>query len=83
MSHLQTTNDMLSSEIKMIRLRISDYYRDPSLEAILYKIWKLVIDVQYEAILLQGCSHYGHIPMATIVYERIIPLFEKALGIYF
>ena len=47
---------MLSSEIKMIRLRISDYYRDPVLEPIFYKIWKLMIEVQFEKILLQGVS---------------------------
>lgn len=75
--------DMLSSEIKMIRLRISDYYRDPVMEPIFYKLWSLMLEVQYERSLLKAVSHYGHIPLAREVYERIVPVFEKALGIYF
>lgn len=67
----------------MIRLKISDYYRDPLIESMLFKLWKLMIDVQYEPILLKGVAHLGHIPLATIVYERIIPVFEKALGVYY
>lgn len=40
--------ELLSTEIKMIRLRISDYYRDPILEPIFYKLWTLMIEVQFE-----------------------------------
>ena len=43
-----STGDMLSSEIKKIRLRISDYYRSVILEPILFKLWKLMIDVQFD-----------------------------------
>ena len=39
----QQTADMLSSEIKKIRLRISDYYRSAVIEPILFKLWKLMI----------------------------------------
>ena len=39
----QQTADMLSSEIKKIRLRISDYYRSAIIEPILFKLWKLMI----------------------------------------
>lgn len=67
----------------MIRLRISDYFREPIFEPIFYKIWKLVLEVQYERTLLKAVSHIGHIPLAIEVYERIIPLFCKALGFYF
>ena len=74
---------MLSTEIKMIRLRISDYYRDPLMEPIFYKIWKLMIEVQYEKTLLKAVSQLGHIPLATSVYERLIPVFETALGVYY
>ena len=42
---LQSPADMLSSEVKMIRLRVSDLYRDPCLEPIFYKVWKLMIEV--------------------------------------
>lgn len=76
-------NDVLSSEIKMIRLRISDYYRDPTLEPLLYKFWKLMVEVQYERVLLKAVSHLGHIPLAVEVYERIIPVYERALGVYY
>jgi len=74
---------MLSSEIKKIRLRISDFYRSPVIEPILYKIWKLMVEVQFEKLLLKGVSHLSHIPLAIEVYERIMPLFEIALGIYY
>ena len=39
--------------------------------------------MQYERILLKAVSHLGHIPLATEVYERLIPVFEVALGIYY
>ena len=67
----------------MIRLRISDYYREATIEPLLYKIWKLMIEVQYERLLLKAVSHLGHIPLAIEVYERIMPIFEKSLGIYY
>ena len=41
----QSAADMLSSEIKKIRLRISDYYRSNVIEPILFKIWKLMVEV--------------------------------------
>lgn len=59
----------------MIRLRISDYYRDPVLEPIFFKIWKLLVEVQYERVLLKGVSHLSHIPLALDVYERLTPVF--------
>ena len=41
----QSTADMLSSEIKKIRLRISDYYRSNVIEPIMLKLWKLLLEV--------------------------------------
>ena len=67
----------------MIRLRISDYYRDPILEPIFYKTWKLLVGVQYEPLLLKGVSHLGHIPLAIDIYERLISVFQLALGVYY
>ena len=64
----QQTADMLSSEIKKIRLRISDYYRSAVIEPILFKLWKLMIQVQYSKTLLKAVSHLSHIPIATEVY---------------
>lgn len=78
-----STGDMLSSEIKKIRLRISDYYRSVILEPILFKLWKLMIDVQFDQILLQAVSHVSHIPLAVEVYEVIMPIYEVALGVYY
>jgi hypothetical protein len=42
-----------------------------------------MIEVQFEKILLQSVSHLGHIPLAIEVYERLMPVIEKALGIYY
>jgi len=41
----QSTADMLSSEIKKIRLRISDYYRSVVIEPVLLKMWKLMVSI--------------------------------------
>ena len=60
---------MLSSEVKKIRLRISDYYRSNVIEPILLKIWKLMLEVQYERTLLKAVSNVSHIPLATEIYE--------------
>ena len=79
----QSTADMLSSEIKKIRLRISDYYRSPILEPILFKLWKLNIFTQYEPKLLSLIQNFTNIPLAIDIYERLIPLYEKALGVYY
>jgi len=78
-----STGDMLSSEIKKIRLRISDYYRSVILEPILFKLWKLMIDVQFDKTLLQAVSHVSHIPLAVEIYEVIMPVYEVALGVYY
>jgi hypothetical protein len=80
---LISNNDLISSEVKMIRLRISDYFKEPVLESIIYKLWRLMLEVQYEKTLLKAVSHLGHIPIAIEVYDRIIPLFCKAFGIYY
>jgi hypothetical protein len=74
---------MLSSEIKKIRLRISDYYRSAVIEPILFKLWKLMIEIQYSKTLLKAVSHLSHIPMATEVYQKIMPIYEIALGVYY
>lgn len=79
----QQTADMLSSEIKKIRLRISDYYRSAVIEPILFKLWKLMIQVQYSKTLLKAVSHLSHIPIATEVYQKIMPIYEIALGVYY
>ena len=79
----QSTADMLSSEIKKIRLRISDYYRSVVIEPILLKMWKLMISIQYETSLLKAIQSISHIPLATDVYERLMQIFEVALGVYF
>jgi len=78
-----STGDMLSSEIKKIRLRISDYYRSVILEPILFKLWKLMIDVQFDKTLLQAVSHVSHIQIAVEIYEVIMPVYEVALGVYY
>lgn len=54
----QLSNDgedgpLLSKEMKKLRLRISDYNQSPVLEAIGLKIWKLMLLVQYEEVLLE------------------------------
>lgn len=75
--------DMLAQEIKKIRLRISDYYRSSVLEPIFFKLWKLMVNVQYEKALMEAVSHASHIPLAIEVYEAIMPIYEVALGVYF
>jgi hypothetical protein len=74
---------LLSSEIKKIRLRVSDYYRNSILEPIFFKLWKLMLIVQYERTLLKAVSHLTLVPLAIEVYEEIMPLFEIALGVYY
>jgi hypothetical protein len=74
---------MLSSEIKKIRLRISDYYRSSVIEPILLKIWKLMIEIQFEKTLLKAVSNLSHIPLATEIYQRLMNIYETALGIYY
>jgi hypothetical protein len=79
----QSAADMLSSEIKKIRLRISDYYRSAVIEPILFKIWKLMVEVQYEKTLLKAISNLSHIPIATEIYQELMGVFELALGVYY
>ena len=75
--------DLLSSEIKKIRLRVSDYYRNSILEPIFFKLWKLMLLVQYERILLKAVKHLTLVPLAIEVYEEIMPVYEISLGVYY
>ena len=79
----QSTADMLSSEIKKIRLRISDYYRSNVIEPVMLKLWKLILEVQFEKKLLKAVAHVTHIPLAIDIYEKLMPLFEIGLGVYY
>ena len=42
--------------MKKLRLRISDYNQSPVLEAICLKIWRLMLNVQYEEVLMELVS---------------------------
>lgn len=66
---------LLSQELKKLRLRISDYNRSPVLEAIAHKIWKLMLVVQYEEVLLALVPLPSKLPLSLDCYQALIPLF--------
>ena len=69
--------------MKKIRLRISDCYRNEILEPIFLKMWKIMLNTQYEPTLLKCVSHITHIPLKIEYYEIILPTFQIALGVYY
>jgi len=70
-----TSGDILAQEVKKIRLRISDCYRNEILEPVFLKIWKIMLNTQYEPTLLKCVSHITHIPLKIEYYEIISPTF--------
>lgn len=80
---LNSSADLITQEVKKIRLRISDFYRNPVLEPMLLKLWRLLLEVQFEKILLNAVQNRTHIPLAIEVYEQVMPVFEVALGVYY
>ena len=66
---------LLSKEMKKLRLRISDYNQSPVLEAIGLKIWKLMLLVQYEEVLLELVSLPSKVPLNLDCYQSMLPLF--------
>ena len=69
--------------MKKLRLRISDYNQSPVLEAICLKIWKLMLMVQYEEVLMDLVQFPSKLPLDIDCYQGMLPLFQRALGIYF
>ena len=69
--------------MKKLRLRISDYNQSPVLEAICLKIWRLMLLVQYEEVLMEIVSLPSKLPLDLDCYQSMLPLFSRALGIYF
>ena len=47
------------------------------------KLWKLLLEVQFEKKLLKAVSHVTHIPLAIDIYEKLMPIFEIGLGVYY
>lgn len=74
---------LLSQELKKLRLRISDYNRSPVLEAVAHKIWRLMLLVQYEEVLLALVPLPSKLPLALDCYQTLLPVFQRALGIYY
>ena len=74
---------LLSKEMKKLRLRISDYNQSPILEAICLKMWRLMLHIQYEEILMELIPLPSKLPIDLELYQAILPLYQKALGIYF
>jgi hypothetical protein len=70
-------------ELKKLRLRISDYLKSPIIDQVFTKLWKLTLLVQYEEILLDLVKYPCVLSIDISVYEACLPLFRKALGIYF
>ena len=66
---------LLTSEIKKLRLRISDYNQSPLLDAICLKMWKLMLVIQYEEILLELVDQITKLPLDMELYEALIPLY--------
>ena len=46
-------------------------------------MWNLMLLVQYEETLMELVQFPSILPLDLDVYENILPLFQKALGIYF
>lgn len=66
---------LLSQELKKLRLRISDYNRSPVLEAVAHKIWRLMLLVQYEEVLLALIPLPSKLPLSLDCYQSLLPLF--------
>ena len=59
---------LLSKEMKKLRLRISDYNESPVLEAVCLKMWKMMLLVQYEEVLMELVSLPSKIPLDLDCY---------------
>ena len=59
---------LLSKEMKKLRLRISDYNESPVLEAVCLKMWKMMLLVQYEEVLLELVTLPSKIPLDLDCY---------------
>lgn len=66
-----------------MRLRISDYNSQPNLEAVVLKIWRLMLNVQYEEVLMELIQFPSKLPLDFECYQCLLPLFQQALGIYY
>ena len=66
---------LLSQELKKLRLRISDYNRSPILEAVALKIWRLMLVIQYEEVLLALVPLPSKLPLSLECYQALLPLF--------
>jgi hypothetical protein len=61
--------------MKKLRLRISDYNQSPILEAICLKMWRLMLLVQYEEVLMDLVALPSKLPLDLEVYQSMLPLF--------
>ena len=77
------SSPLLSKELKKLRLRISDYNKSPVLDAVCLKMWRLMLCIQYEETLMELVDLPSSLPLDLDVYQSMLPLFQKALGIYF
>lgn len=76
-------NEVLSSENKLVRQRISDFYKLSHLQPILIKFWQAILPIQYEEDFIKTIVDITSLQISLTVYDTIIEVFIKALGPYF
>jgi len=68
----ESAQPILSLELKKLRLRISDYNKNPILDSICLKIWNLLLIIQYEEILMELVHHPASLPLDLDIYEKLM-----------